>query len=84
MIPKTTYKCEYCGFEGSRDECERHEAAHFGITTEEYRHWQKLKQDVRQASYRAGTTKNQETDAAFDKAIDELTDFEIKHGIKNN
>ena len=82
MVPTTNYRCEYCGFTGSREECEMHEAAHLGLTVERYRRWQELKRNVKQASYKVNVTKNERTEEAFDEAIKALVDFEELHGIE--
>lgn len=76
------FECENCGKKSkNREEIIKCEAAHLNLSDDEYRKWEELKQNVRYASHIVSTCKNEQTDKEFDDAIDELMDFERKHGI---
>jgi len=76
------FECENCG-KKSRDKKEiiKCEAAHLNLSDDEYRKWEELKQNVKYASHIVSTCKNEQTDKEYDDAIEELMDFERKHGI---
>ena len=75
------YQCEYCDFTGTKDQCEEHEAKHLGMSVSEYRHYKKLKEEVNDASYTVNRRKNAKTEAAYDRAIKNLLEFEQMHGL---
>lgn len=80
----TVYKCDYCDFE-SRDfkKAEKHEAEHFGLTVEEFRHWKTLKANAQSMGTAVSGTKNEETERMFDEAVEKLLNFEKEHGIES-
>ncbi len=77
------YVCECCGKE-SRDvsEIERCEAAHMGLSVEEKHSWDSLKSAARYFGNIVSATNNEQTRAAYDKAIDRLVSFKQTHNIK--
>ena len=76
------YECETCGNQSKdREEIMKCEASHLGLTIAEMQEWKRLKEDARQAGAIVGTTKNEQTDKAFDDAIEKLLAFEKEHGI---
>ena len=83
MKQYTVYVCETCGYE-SRDveDMRKHEASHLGLTITEKQEWESLKDHVRYASSVVSRTKNEETDKAFDEAVEALIAFEKEHRIK--
>ena len=79
----TLFRCEFCSappFE-TAGEAEAHEAAHFGLTVEEYKEWGRLTKAAEQAGYRVGCGSNPETRKAFHDAITNLCAFELGHRI---
>ena len=82
MRQYTMYVCETCGYE-SKDakEMKEHEMAHMNLTAEEVRQHEILKSSAIHIGYVASLTKNEETEQKFDEAIQNLFDFEKKHGI---
>jgi len=79
----TMYVCETCGYE-SKDakEIMQHEADHLGLTVKEMEQYRALKSFASYMGSVVSHTKNGETDKVFDDAIQNLLDFEKKHGIK--
>lgn len=76
------YECENCRKQSKdREEIMKCEASHFGLTIAEMQEWKNLKENVRHAGAVVGTTKNEQTDKAFDEAIEKLLAFEKGHGI---
>lgn len=76
------YECEDCGKQSkNREEIMKCEASHFGLTIAEMQEWKGLKEDVRHTGIIVGRTKNEQTDKAFDEAIEKLLVFEKQHGI---
>lgn len=67
------YECEACGKQSKdREEIMNCESSHLGLTIAEMQEWEKLKEDVRYASSVVGTTKNEQTNKAFDEKIEKL------------
>ena len=78
------YECKTCGKKSdNREEILECESAHLGLTIAEKKTYDFLKERVEHAGYVVSRTKNEETDKAFDKAINELIAFEKEFGIKN-
>ncbi len=76
------YSCEFCHKRfDSVDECEEHEAEHYGLTLEQYREWSRIHHLCVNAGAMVGISKNPDTEAAFDRAIHELVTFEKAHGL---
>ena len=77
------YECKTCGKKSENKEnileCE---AAHLGLTIAEKQEWELLKERARYAGTVVSRTKNEETDKAFDEAVETLIAFEKDHGIK--
>lgn len=83
MKQKNVFCCEFCQFvTDDRIECEKHEAAHFGLTRKDYLDWRVLCKEASGAGKRVGVSKNKDTDAAFDAAVQRLCDFEENHGLE--
>lgn len=57
------------------------EASHFGLTVIEMREWKNLKENAKHAGTVVGTAKNEQTDKAFDEAIEKLLAFEQEHNL---
>ena len=77
------FECETCGKQSeNREEIMKCEAAHLGLTITEKQEWESLKERVRYASSVVSRTKNEETDKAFDEAVETLLAFEKEHRIK--
>ena len=76
------YECKTCGKKSENNEdileCE---AAHLGLTIAEKKTYDFLKKRAEYADSVVSRTKTEETDKAFDKAINELMDFEKEFGI---
>lgn len=77
------YVCEKCGFKSedakSVEECE---ARHLNLSVEEYRNYLDLKREAAHYGSIVSETNNEQTRKQFDIACEELTDFEVKHGIE--
>ena len=76
------YECDNCG-KKSKDKVEimKCEASHFGLTVIEMREWKNLKENAKHTGTVVGTTKNEQTDRAFDEAIKKLLTFEKEHNL---
>ena len=77
----TVYVCGTCYKESrNRDEILLCEARHMKLETlEEYCEWQRLGKEVSRHGAACSVTKNEETEAAFDAAIEAQLAFERKH-----
>lgn len=76
------YECDACGKQSKdRVEIMKCEALHLGLTIAEMQEWRNLKENARYAGTVVGTTKNEQTDKAFDESIEKLLVFEKEHGI---
>lgn len=76
------YVCEVCGKESrDRDEIERCEASHLGLSVEEKHAWDALKYIAQSCGSIVYDTNNRKTRAAYDKAIEKLVEFEKEHGL---
>ena len=76
------YECKTCRKKSeNKEDILECEAAHLGLTIAEKKTYDFLKDRVKNASSVVSITKNEETDKAFDKAINELMDFEKEFGI---
>ncbi len=76
------YECENCGKKSKdKEEIIKCEAAHLNLSDDEYRKWEELKQNVSYTSHIVSTCKSEQTNKEFDDALEELMDFEKKHGI---
>lgn len=77
------FECETCGKQSeNREEIMKCEAAHLGLTIAEKQEWESLKERARYAGVVVSRTKNEETDKAFNEAIETLLAFEKEHKIK--
>ena len=82
MKQHVIYECKTCGKKSeNKEDILECEAAHLGLTIAEKKTYDFLKDRVKNASSVISITKNEETDKAFDKAINELMDFEKEFGI---
>ena len=76
------YECKTCRKKSeNKEDILECEAAHLGLTIAEKKTYDFLKERVKYASSVVSRTKNEETDKAFDKAVNELMDFEKEFGI---
>lgn len=57
------------------------EAAHYGLTREEYDKWLALKKLAAEAGKINGIRKNAQTDMNFDVAVNKLVSFEKEHQL---
>ena len=80
------YVCETCGHKSiDRDEVELCETKHMGLKSLEDKHtYDALKGLVKHCSAVLSSCSNDQTRAAFDKAIKQLIAFEEKHGIASS
>lgn len=83
MKQYTVYVCDKCKYE-NRDikKMREHEAVHLGLTVKEMEQYMGLQSYAAYMGSVVSRTKNEITDKAFDDAIQNLLDFEQKHGIK--
>lgn len=73
MKEYTLYRCEYCDFASTdAQQTMAHEAAHLGLTVEEYYHWESLCRAVPKS-----------IGCEYTKACNALADFETKHNLTN-
>ena len=83
MKQYTVYVCETCGYESKNaKEIMQHEADHLGLTVKEMEQYRMLKSFAAYMGSVVSHTKNEATYKAFDDAIQNLLDFEKRHGIK--
>jgi len=77
------YVCGTCGKESKYPKdvliCE---AGHLGLTEEQYDEYRRLSAEVRKCGAACSNRKNQETEAAFDDAVEAQRAFEKNHGIQ--
>lgn len=84
MRERTIYECEKCGKQSeNRKVIEECEASHIGLTIEEVKEWKMLQEDARHKGVIVSITKNENTEKAFDKAINDLCKFEKKHKVSH-
>lgn len=82
MRAYTVYECEVChSISKNKRDIIRCEDSHYGLTSDEFKEWNKLKEDVKYKCYIVSVTKNSYTDKDADEAILKLLEFENKHGI---
>ena len=81
--PITRYQCNYCtDTYDNIHTCLEHECKeHLHITIDDYKTWEKLKTNVRYTACNVSNTKNQETEKAFDTAIQKLMEFEEQNHL---
>lgn len=76
------YECEVCGKTSKNaNEIIECECKHLGLTIEEKKEWEHLKEVVKHCSCVISHTKNEETERSYDEAIEALMQFEKKHNI---
>lgn len=76
------YVCEKCGKQSrDKEEILKCEAAHFGLTPDEMKEWQGLESKARQTGAILYNIKTEQTEKAYDEAIDNLMTFEKAHGL---
>lgn len=76
------YQCEKCRkVYDSASHAMTCEAAHYGLTLEEYYHWRELLKTVKEAGAMNSISKNERTDKAFDDAVIRLVEFEKEHKL---
>ena len=77
------YVCETCGFESkSREAMVQHEAAHLGLTGEELREYNSLKDHAEFMGMVVRDSRCSYTEKEFDKAVRALAAFEEAHGLR--
>lgn len=82
MKAKMVYECEFCNFQSeSHIDVAKHEAAHYGLTLEDYVEWNRLDQMVKRRSHVYDGYHNSRTEADLDSAIKELLAFEDAHNL---
>ncbi len=76
------YECEICGKQSKNaDEIIKCECTHLGLTVEENREWEHLKNVVKHCSYVVSKMKKEESERSYDEAIEALLKFEKEHGL---
>jgi len=76
------YKCSCCGAEHDDEKTAlAHEAAHFGLSYDDYALWLDLRRTVARTSYKNGQTNTAQTRLAYDKPIQQLLAFETTHNL---
>lgn len=76
------YQCEKCRkVYDSAHQAMTCEAAHYGLTLEEYHRWMELQKTAKEAGAMNSISKNPKTDKVFDEAIIKLVKFEKEHGL---
>lgn len=82
MKKHVIYECETCG-KKSEDMTEiiACEAAHLGLTIAEKKEWEALEEKMRKAADTVSCSSNEETQKAFDDAVDEILQFEKEHNL---
>ena len=83
MRQYTMFVCETCGYESrSFDDMEQHEANHLGLTVKELHDYNALKSFAEYMGHTIANANNEETRKKFDKAIEDLVNFEIEHHLE--
>lgn len=76
------YQCEKCRkIYGSASQAMTCEAAHYGLTLEEYHYWMELQKTAKEAGAMNSISKNERTDKSFDDAVIQLVEFEKEHKL---
>lgn len=76
------YQCEKCRkIYDSAIQAMTCEAAHYGLTLEEYHHWMELLKTTKEVGAMNSISKNERTDKAFDDAEIQLVEFEKEHKL---
>lgn len=76
------YQCETCGKQSrEKEEIEKCEADHLGLTLFEYREYRDLERKVEYCGYKISSWNNEQTRRDFDDAINNIIDFEKQHGL---
>lgn len=82
MKVKIIYECDFCDFHSeNKTDMERHEAAHYGLTLEDYTEWNRLNQTVKHCSGIYDTCHNSLTETDLDQAVKKLLAFEESHEL---
>lgn len=82
MKTKTIYVCDVCGKESANPiEIIKCECSHLGIDLNILYKWRELRDNAAKAGQQYSIRHNADTDAAFDKAVIELVEFERKHSL---
>ena len=82
MKQRIIYECKTCRKKSeNKEDILECEAAHLGLTIAEKKTYDFLKERAEYAGSVVSRTKTEETDKAFDKAIEELLAFEKEFGI---
>lgn len=82
MKTKTIYVCDVCGKESAESmDIIKCECAHLNIDIRTLNRWRDLRKVAAEAGKTYSIRHNEETDAAFDKAVVELVKFEKKHSL---
>ena len=77
------YECETCGKHSEdREEIEKCEAAHLGLTITEKQKWNVLKRHVEHMNLVVKVAQNEKAKKAYDEACAELINFEKEHNLK--
>lgn len=76
------FKCETCGkLSEDREEILQCEASHYGLSVAEKQEWDSLKENCRVAGIRVSITNNDDTQKAFDNAVEKCIQFEKRHNL---
>lgn len=82
MKAKMMYECDFCGFgHESKEVVEEHEAAHYGLTAQEYKTWRELDARVKLCSHVYEYNHNRDTEAELEAAVDAVLKFEAVHNL---
>lgn len=82
MISRPVYICEMCNKESTNPvEIIKCECSHLGIDLNILNKWRELRDNAAKAGQQYSIRHNADTDAAFDKAVIELVEFERKHNL---
>lgn len=83
MKQYTMYVCETCGYESrSFEDMEAHEASHLGLTVSELHEYNALRSFASYMGAVISSANNEKTRLKFDKAIEDLVEFELRHSLK--
>lgn len=83
MKQYTVYVCETCEYESKNVEDMRaHEASHLGLTVKEMETYKAMKSFAAYMSSVIANIKNEEMEREYNKAIQDVIDFEKEHDIK--
>lgn len=82
MTPITMYFCDFCDVHFvNKSTCMEHEAAHYGLTKDDYAEWETLYKTASDAAKRKVASGTKASADEYKAALENLTEFETAHNV---